>query len=76
MVCSLSFSFELGSLRLTLFQGKDFNFKSADEAMAELRTKNASLGAHRHSHRIMKSSLVAQSLADPSSRLTQHSAMT
>ena len=26
MTCSLSFSFELGSLRITLFCGKDFEF--------------------------------------------------
>ena len=28
MVCSLSFSFELGVFRVTLFSGKDFDFKS------------------------------------------------
>ena len=55
MVCSLSFSFELGSLRLTLFQGNDFNFKSAEEARADLALtkKSVSFRGHQNSNRIM-----------------------
>ena len=33
MICSLSFSFELGSLRLALYCGKDFDFKPVVEDM-------------------------------------------
>lgn len=32
LVCSLSFKFELGSFRVTLFQGKDFAFGGVNSA--------------------------------------------
>ena len=48
MVCSLSFSFELGSLRLVLFCGKDFAFNNTD-----VTSKTTTRAMHRHSEKVV-----------------------